>query len=285
VTPQQPGPALPVDAGDRERTVRLAQHRQNPHAPPIRQARHATGEPTPSRAPGPRACWPPPRLSAGPSFLTDGGGVALACSALLLPVVAPASFSRDDHAAGAVQQRPTAPATPFPHRRSRYNRPRVPARSAAAKRLIAASAAVSATCLDLPTKPRPSPAFWPEPAAQIAGSAWNARTGRSVRVAHLAATESIAARFGARRVLPSCLQARCSACSSRLWNSWLPWGRVQPAAKAVTAASSAGERLVRSWRRTPVWGLGTGWAAVGQAGGAKNSRAIPSGSRKETPEP
>jgi pimeloyl-ACP methyl ester carboxylesterase len=26
-------------------------------------------------------------------------------------------------------------------------------------------------------------------------------------------------------------------------------------------------------------------AAVGQAGGAKNSRAIPSGSRKETPEP
>jgi NADP-dependent 3-hydroxy acid dehydrogenase YdfG len=32
-------------------------------------------------------------------------------------------------------------------------------------------------------------------------------------------------------------------------------------------------------------GSGAGWAAVGQAGGAKNSRAIPSGSRKETPEP
>lgn len=45
------------------------------------------------------------------------------------------------------------------------------------------------------------------------------------------------------------------------------------------------ERFVRSPRRAPVCGLCAGWAAVGQAGGAKNSRAIPSGSRKETPEP
>jgi hypothetical protein len=45
------------------------------------------------------------------------------------------------------------------------------------------------------------------------------------------------------------------------------------------------ERFVRSPRRAPACGLCAGWAAVGQAGGAKNSRAIPSGSRKETPEP
>lgn len=29
----------------------------------------------------------------------------------------------------------------------------------------------------------------------------------------------------------------------------------------------------------------TAWISVAQAGGAKNSRAMPSGSRKETPEP
>jgi len=50
----------PVGAADRQRTVRLAQHRQDPHAPPVRQARHASSEPTPSRAPATCACWHPP---------------------------------------------------------------------------------------------------------------------------------------------------------------------------------------------------------------------------------
>ncbi len=67
--------------------------------------------------------------------------------------------------------------------------------------------------------------------------------------------------------------------------SRLPWGRGfrrlprrpprphQLGTIRSRTAPRAGLRLMR------------GLAAVGQAGGAKNSRAIPSGSRKETPEP
>jgi len=76
-----------------------------------------------------------------------------------------------------------------------------------------------------------------------------------------------------------------SACSSRRWNSWLPRGSVSGSCQGGHRGLIGRERFIRSPRRTPVCGLGAGWAAVGQAGGAKNSRAIPSGSRKETPEP
>jgi hypothetical protein len=75
--------------------------------------------------------------------------------------------------------------------------------------------------------------------------------------------------------------ARHCACSSRRWDSWLPWGKDfwrlprQPARpdQLGTIRPRAGLLLMR------------GLAAAGQAGGAKNSRAIPSGSRNETPEP
>ena len=47
-------------------------------------------------------------------------------------------------------------------------------------------------------------------------------------------------------------------------------------------------RQLTSWcraRSRPLSAASRGLAAGGQDGGAKNSRAIPSGSRKETPEP
>ena len=63
------GPALPADqpdrAGDRQRAVRLAQHRQDPHAQPVRQARHPP--PGRGRRPRPRPRPARPLPAQGPS--------------------------------------------------------------------------------------------------------------------------------------------------------------------------------------------------------------------------
>ena len=72
---RDPGAALPADqpvgAGDRRRAVRLAQHGQDPHHPPVRQARHA--HPGRGRRPRrPSACWHPLRCTARPHVLADG---------------------------------------------------------------------------------------------------------------------------------------------------------------------------------------------------------------------
>ena len=76
---RDPGAALPADqpvgAGDRRRAVRLAQHRQDPHAPPVRQARHA--QPGRGRRPRPRPRPARALPAAGPghaSWLTAGAG-------------------------------------------------------------------------------------------------------------------------------------------------------------------------------------------------------------------
>ena len=57
---RDPGAALPADqpvrAGDRQRAVGLGQHRQDTHAPPVRQARRAPPAPRPWSAP---ALWWP----------------------------------------------------------------------------------------------------------------------------------------------------------------------------------------------------------------------------------
>ena len=72
---RDPGAALPADqpvhAGDRRRAVRLAQHRQDPHAPPVRQARHAP----PSRGRRARPCPRPAGTlpAQGPSHASSPG--------------------------------------------------------------------------------------------------------------------------------------------------------------------------------------------------------------------
>src|SRR5262249_29688958 len=79
---RDPGAALPADqpvgAADRQRAVRLAQHHQDPHAPPVRQARHAP--PVRDRrarpCPGPAGTLPAP-APGDASRLTPGQGPAI----------------------------------------------------------------------------------------------------------------------------------------------------------------------------------------------------------------
>jgi hypothetical protein len=76
--------------------------------------------------------------------------------------------------------------------------------------------------------------------------------------------------FGGR-VLPGCLRARRFACSSRLWNSWLPWGRVSGSCQGSHRGLLGWERFVRSPRRTPVCGLRPG----AQLGRGRPSSRVP----------
>ena len=76
---RDPGAALPadqpVDAADRRRAVRLAQHRPDPHQPPVCQTRHAHPGRGRRPRPGPRLAGPLP--AARPrhaSWLTAGAG-------------------------------------------------------------------------------------------------------------------------------------------------------------------------------------------------------------------
>ncbi len=66
---RDPGAALPadqpVDAADRQRAVRLAQHRQDPHRPPVRQARHAYPGRGRRPRPGPRPAGTQPAAGQG----------------------------------------------------------------------------------------------------------------------------------------------------------------------------------------------------------------------------